>query len=113
MSVGITLSSVLSALVLLIALALPSINSRTVPFGVRVPGPPRRGPHSRPAGPHLPVAGVGQRDHRCRGRPWHLCRDRQAVAAAAVGPGDGGRLVRLLRPGQSGDPGGQGSRGLV
>jgi uncharacterized membrane protein len=37
MTVAIVLSSVLSALVLAIALALPSINSPTVPFGVRVP----------------------------------------------------------------------------
>ncbi|MFH5880196.1 DUF1648 domain-containing protein [Arthrobacter sp. NA-172] len=37
MTVAITLSSVLSALMLTIALLLPSINSRTVPFGVRVP----------------------------------------------------------------------------
>jgi uncharacterized membrane protein len=37
MTLAIALSSVLSALVLVLALALPSINSPTVPFGVRVP----------------------------------------------------------------------------
>jgi uncharacterized membrane protein len=37
MTVAIALSSGLSALVLALALALPSINSATVPFGVRVP----------------------------------------------------------------------------
>jgi len=37
MTVAITLSSVLSALVLALALVLPSIASPTVPFGVRVP----------------------------------------------------------------------------
>lgn len=37
MTVAIILSSVLSALVLAVALVLPSINSPTVPFGVRVP----------------------------------------------------------------------------
>ena len=37
MTVAIALSSALSALVLVIALVLPSINSPTVPFGVRVP----------------------------------------------------------------------------
>jgi uncharacterized membrane protein len=37
MTVAIVLSSGLSALVLVIALVLPSINSPTVPFGVRVP----------------------------------------------------------------------------
>ena len=37
MTVAIALSSGLSALVLVIALMLPSINSPTVPFGVRVP----------------------------------------------------------------------------
>ena len=37
MILAIVLSSVLSALVLTIALVLPSINSPTVPFGVRVP----------------------------------------------------------------------------
>ena len=37
MTVAIALSSVLSALVLVLALVLPSINSPTVPFGVRVP----------------------------------------------------------------------------
>ena len=39
MTVAIALSSVLCALVLVIALVLPSINSPTVPFGVRVPAP--------------------------------------------------------------------------
>jgi uncharacterized membrane protein len=39
MTVAIPLSSVLCALVLVIALVLPSINSPTVPFGVRVPAP--------------------------------------------------------------------------
>lgn len=39
MTVAIALSSVLSALVLALALVLPSINSPTVPFGVRVPAP--------------------------------------------------------------------------
>ena len=37
MTIAIVLSSALSALVLAVALVLPSINSRTVPFGVRVP----------------------------------------------------------------------------
>jgi uncharacterized membrane protein len=37
MTVAIVLSSGLSALVLVLALVLPSINSPTVPFGVRVP----------------------------------------------------------------------------
>ncbi len=37
MTVAIALSSVLCVLVLVIALVLPSINSPTVPFGVRVP----------------------------------------------------------------------------
>jgi uncharacterized membrane protein len=37
MTLAIALSSALSALVLVIALALPSITSPTVPFGVRVP----------------------------------------------------------------------------
>lgn len=37
MSIAIILSSVLLALVLVLALVLPSINSPTVPFGVRVP----------------------------------------------------------------------------
>ena len=37
MTIAIALSSGLSALVLVIALVLPSINSPTVPFGVRVP----------------------------------------------------------------------------
>lgn len=37
MTVAIALSSVLSALVLVIAMVLPSITSPTVPFGVRVP----------------------------------------------------------------------------
>ena len=37
MTIAIVLSSVLSALVLAVALVLPSINSPTVPFGVRVP----------------------------------------------------------------------------
>jgi uncharacterized membrane protein len=37
MTVAIVLSSALSALVLVIAVVLPSINSPTVPFGVRVP----------------------------------------------------------------------------
>lgn len=37
MTVAITLSSVLSALVLLLALVLPAVTSPTVPFGVRVP----------------------------------------------------------------------------
>ncbi|MGH3554197.1 MAG: hypothetical protein ACRDT5_16755, partial [Mycobacterium sp.] len=37
MTVAIALSSGLSALVLVLALVLPSINSPTVPFGVRVP----------------------------------------------------------------------------
>ncbi|MFZ3290876.1 hypothetical protein, partial [Mycobacterium sp.] len=39
MIVAIALSSGLSALVLVLALVLPSINSPTVPFGVRVPAP--------------------------------------------------------------------------
>ena len=37
MTVAIILSSTLSALVLVLGLVLPSINSPTVPFGVRVP----------------------------------------------------------------------------
>jgi uncharacterized membrane protein len=37
MTVAIVLSSALAALVLAVALALPAINSPTVPFGVRVP----------------------------------------------------------------------------
>jgi uncharacterized membrane protein len=37
MTVAVALSSVLSALVLTLALVLPSITSPTVPFGVRVP----------------------------------------------------------------------------
>jgi len=37
MTLAIALSSVLAALVLVLALVLPSINSPTVPFGVRVP----------------------------------------------------------------------------
>lgn len=37
MTIAIVLSSALSALVLAVALVLPAINSRTVPFGVRVP----------------------------------------------------------------------------
>jgi uncharacterized membrane protein len=37
MTVAIALSSVLSALVLVLALVLPSVSSPTVPFGVRVP----------------------------------------------------------------------------
>ncbi|WP_082993012.1 DUF1648 domain-containing protein [Mycobacterium sp. 1245111.1] len=37
MTIAIVLSSTLSALLLAIALALPAINSPTVPFGVRVP----------------------------------------------------------------------------
>jgi uncharacterized membrane protein len=37
MTVAIILSSALSALVLVLALVLPSINSPTVPFGVRIP----------------------------------------------------------------------------
>ncbi|GAB3267887.1 DUF5808 domain-containing protein [Sinomonas notoginsengisoli] len=37
MTIAVVLSSALSALVLAVALLLPSINSRTVPFGVRVP----------------------------------------------------------------------------
>ncbi len=37
MTVAIVLSSALSALVLVLGLVLPSINSPTVPFGVRVP----------------------------------------------------------------------------
>lgn len=37
MTVAVVLSSALSALVLVLALVLPSINSPTVPFGVRVP----------------------------------------------------------------------------
>ncbi|HEV3355907.1 MAG TPA: DUF5808 domain-containing protein [Pseudonocardiaceae bacterium] len=39
MTLAIALSSVLCALVLVIALVLPSVNSPTVPFGVRVPAP--------------------------------------------------------------------------
>ena len=37
MTVAIVLSSALSALVLVLALVVPSITSATVPFGVRVP----------------------------------------------------------------------------
>lgn len=37
MTLAVTVSSVLSALVLAIALVLPAINSPTVPFGVRIP----------------------------------------------------------------------------
>ncbi|MCU1687630.1 MAG: hypothetical protein JWQ81_8369 [Amycolatopsis sp.] len=37
MTVAISVSSGLSALVLVLALVLPSISSPTVPFGVRIP----------------------------------------------------------------------------
>ena len=113
MTVAIVVSSVLSALVLGIALVLPAINSPTVPFGVRVPAQRADDPTVVRQTRDLPLAGSPGRDRRHRGLPCHLRNDRRNVAIAAVGAGARRLLVRLLLPGQPRDPGRQGRRRLV
>lgn len=76
MTVAIILSSALSALVLVLALVLPSITSPTVPFGVRVPAQRADDPtvvrqirvyRWRVLGSGIVAAGVGVASYRLTG----------------------------------------------